>query len=298
MSKIPVVRLERNSQNGIALVIVMWMLVLLTVMAAGYTATMRTETRLTARQLHAAQARALAEAGVWLAVNDLLKPEAQRKWTADGTVNDLDLFNGSVALSIQDQSGLIDLNTARIKLLQGLFSSVAQNNDDVSGIVNAILDWRDRDNLTRINGAEDADYRQAGYAYGAKDGPFNSVDELRKVMGMTEQIYRKVKPALTIYSHMPGINPEVATREALLAIPGSDPDTITQYLEERSDPASSSANPISAGTSSSFTNRTKGVSFMISSTGNVDKTMVKLEVVVSLRRTSKLPYTILAWREN
>lgn len=287
----------RTGQKGIALVIVMWMLVLLTVMAAGYTATMRTETRLTVHQLHASQSRALAEAGVWLAVNDLLKPEPNRKWLEDGTAEDLDLFNGSVKLRIQDESGLIDLNTARTELLTGLFKSIALNDKDVSRIVDAILDWRDRDNLAHVNGAEDADYRQAGYAYGAKDGPFNSVDELRRVMGMTEAIYSKVKPALTVYSHLPGINPEFASREVLLAVPGIDPDTADQYLQDRSDPASLTNIPVTAGTSSSFTNRNKGVSFMIRSTGNVDNTRVELEVVISLRKTAKMPYTILSWRE-
>ena len=290
-------RLNPAGQKGIALVIVMWMLVLLTVMAAGYSATMRTETRLTAQQLHSTQSRALAEAGVWLAVNDLLKPESSRKWNRDGTVENLKLLNGSVNLRIQDQSGLIDLNTARISLLQGLIKSVEPDDTRVSRIVNAILDWRDRDHLTRINGAEDADYRLDGFAYGSKDGPFNSIDELRKVMGMTETIYSKVKPALTIYSHMSGINPEFANREVLLAIPGIDPGSIDQYLENRSDTAALTNNPKMAGAGSSFTSTSKGVSFMISSTGNVDNTKVELEVVISLRRTSKQPYTILSWRE-
>ena len=79
-----IAKLKLTLQKGIALVIVMWMLVLLTVLAAGYTAMMRTETRLTAQQLHAAQSRSLAEAGVWLAVNDLLKPIQNRTWPGDG----------------------------------------------------------------------------------------------------------------------------------------------------------------------------------------------------------------------
>jgi len=42
-------------QCGMALVLVLWMLVLLTVMAGGYSATMRTETILAAHQLQSAQ---------------------------------------------------------------------------------------------------------------------------------------------------------------------------------------------------------------------------------------------------
>ena len=34
-----------------------------------------------------------------------------------------------------------------------------------------------------LNGAEDADYEAEGLPYGAKDGPFQSVEELRQVLG-------------------------------------------------------------------------------------------------------------------
>lgn len=285
-------------QKGIALVIVMWMLVLLTILAAGYTATMRTETKLTAQQLHAAQSRALAEAGVWLAINNLLGPENLRKWPTDGTANNVNLFNGSINIQIQDEAGLIDLNTASSKLLLGLFKSVGLDDNSATRIVDAILDWRDRDNKPRAYGAEDSDYQKAGYPYGAKNGPFNSVDELRKVMGMTEAIYDKVKPALTVYSHMPGINPGVATREVLLAIPGMNSDAVDQQLQQRTAPAAPSAQLATPTANSAFTNNAKGVSFMITSTGDVSNTLVRLQVVISLRRILNQPYTILSWRET
>lgn len=284
-------------QQGIALVVVLWMLVLLTIMAAGYSTTMRTEIKLTAQQLHASQSRALAEAGIWLAVNDLLKPELDRVWPVNGTSNDINFEGGTIELMIQDQAGKIDLNTARSELLQGLLESVEVEEPLSLEIVDSLLDWRDRDDLTRLNGAEDPEYRQAGYDYEAKDGPLNSIDELRLVMGMTEEIYQKIYPALTIHSHLPGINPAVAPEEALLAIPGTDPELIADYLLDRSDPSSATINPTVPGINSRFTNRTKGVSFMITSEGLVNETRVTLEVVISLRRTSELPYTVLSWRE-
>lgn len=288
---------KHSSQQGIALIVVLWMLVLLTIMAAAYSTTMRTETRLTAQQLHASQSRALAEAGIWLAVNDLLKPELNKVWPVNGASNEIEFKGGTIELIIQDQAGKIDLNTAHHELLQGLFESVDVEEPLRMEIIDALLDWRDRDDLRRLNGAEDPDYQQAGYDHEAKDGPFNSIDELRLVMGMTEEIYQKIYPALTIHSHLPGVNPDAAPEAVLLAIPGIDPDSIADYLLDRSDPAKATANPTVPGVNSRFTNRTKGVSFMITSESTVNNARAKLEVVISLRRTSELPYTVLSWRE-
>jgi general secretion pathway protein K len=47
-------------------------------------------------------------------------------------------------------------------------------------LVDAILDWRDEDDLHLVNGAEDPDYKAAGLPYGAKDGPFDSLEELQQ----------------------------------------------------------------------------------------------------------------------
>ncbi len=63
-----------NNQKGIALVIVLWMLALLTIMATGYSRMMRTETMLTANLVRSAQANALAEAGINQAIIELFKP--------------------------------------------------------------------------------------------------------------------------------------------------------------------------------------------------------------------------------
>ena len=132
-------------QHGIALVVVLWMLVLLTVMAGGYSATMRTEALSTAQQVHSAQARALAEAGIWLAVTDLLKPKSEHLWQKNGSAETISYAGNVIRIQIQDEAGKIDLNTAKQELLQGLLGSAGVSADEGERITQAILDWRDRD---------------------------------------------------------------------------------------------------------------------------------------------------------
>ena len=110
--------------RGLALVMVLWVLVLLSVIAAGFTATTRTEMRLVANLVDGARAEAHAEAGVCRAILALLEPDETHHWRADGTVYTVPFEGGEVLISIQDESGKIDLNQAPPELLRGLFISI------------------------------------------------------------------------------------------------------------------------------------------------------------------------------
>ena len=51
-----------------------------------------------------------------------------------------------------------------------------------------------------------SEYRAAGYAYGPRDGPFETVEELKLVMGMTPLLFEALAPVLTIYSQTPWVD--------------------------------------------------------------------------------------------
>ena len=284
-----------RSQNGLALVVVLWMLVLLTLMASSYSTTMRTETRLTAHQVQTAQSRALAEAGVWLALDELLKPQLERSWSSNGNSQILEYGNGKIEVSIQDEAGKIDLNTARPELLQSLLQSTELNGNEGDLLLDAILDWRDKDNLRRASGAEDDDYRAAGLEHEAKDGPFNSIDELRLVLGMTEAVFQNIQPALTIHSHQAGVNPELAPKETLMALPGITMETVEQVLSERSN--DTNTDTFLSGVDNRFFSRTKERTFTITSQGISSHSKLKLDVVVLIKRNAKPPFSVLSWWE-
>lgn len=289
--------INAKKQNGVALVLVLWMLVLLIIMATGYSRMMRTETLLTANMVHSAQAQALAEAGVYQAITELLKPVNEQLWKTDGTNYPYQFGDETTVLQIRAETGKIDLNTASSELLFGLLQSVNIPKEELLSQLQAILDWRDKDKLTRTHGAEDTDYENAGEEYGAKDGPFNSLDELLLVQGMTPELYRKIRPALTIYSHQAGIYPQSAPREALLAIPLMTEETVEEYLVQRvanDDPNKVIPLP---GVDSKYLSKGKGSIFSITSEAKINNTRARLDVVVSMRSYNNHPYIILAWHE-
>ncbi len=287
-----------KQQSGIALVIVLWMLSLLIILAMGYSRMVRIETGLTANLVHSSQAKAIAEAGIWQSVTELLKPKIEQQWKTDGTEYSFEFEQGIVNLNIIDETGKIDLNTAHTELLQGLIESIDLPEENSLELLEAILDWRDKDNLTRNHGAEDNDYRLRDFQYGAKDGPFNSLSELQLVMGMTTDIYKQLRPALTIYSNQSGINPNSAPKSALLAIPGITEEQVEYFLQTRSENLDTQTPASFIGTNPKYLSKSSGQVFSITSESVIDKTHARLDVIVLMKKHLNKPYAILSWEES
>jgi general secretion pathway protein K len=209
-----------GTTRGYALVSVLWLIVLLTSIAAAYHAQARVEARLLAAALQRAQAEALAEATIWVTVREHYAAAAQAAdpWTR--VTRTIAVDGTAVAVTIADTSGMINLNNAQPELLTALLA--ARSNVDAgeqAALVGAILDWRDADDTRNPSGAEDAEYPSADGAPGAKDAPFATVDELRLVRGMTAAAYRAVAPALTVFGNHSRVNVAAATPDVLAILP-------------------------------------------------------------------------------
>jgi general secretion pathway protein K len=159
------------------------------------------------------------EASVARAVLALTDPRPERRWRVDGVPQNFTWEHIRVRVAIQDELGRIDLNQADQGLLTGLFRSAGLNPTEVAGLTDKVLDWRDPTPARRLNGAKEREYRSAGLSYGPRNGPFQSVDELQLVMGMTKDLYDRVEPAVTVYSGRSFIDPKFAPQQALLALP-------------------------------------------------------------------------------
>ncbi|HKM71308.1 MAG TPA: hypothetical protein VJX94_14860, partial [Stellaceae bacterium] len=100
-------------------------------------------------------------------------------------------------------------------------------------LADRILDWREAGIGKRLNGAKAPEYRAAGYAYGPRNGAFETVEELKLVMGMTPQLFAALAPALTVYSQTPWVDPSVAPPEVLRALSGMDEGATAGLLQAR-----------------------------------------------------------------
>jgi len=223
-----------HGQRGIALVLALWLTILLTVIASGFAFSMRSETIAARNAVSAAQARLAADGAVERTLYELSRPKTADSWTADGTRRIWDENGIRFDVVAIDESAKIDINYANEVLLRSLMTSIGGLDDQTAArVVDAIIDWRDQDDLKRPNGAEADDYRQAGYKYGPSNAPFETVGELARVMGVTSELYRRIAENLTVYSRQPGINSMTAGRNVLLALPGVSAEIVDAYLEQR-----------------------------------------------------------------
>lgn len=226
-------RASLQRQRGIALVVVMWLSILLTIVIGSFAIVARTE-NLQARHLFdTTRAWYAAEAGLHRAVFELRNPDINARWFADGRQYEVSFEDAQLEISITDETGKIDLNVADELLLGALFDSVGVEPDERDLLVDAILDWRDPDDLVRLNGAEDDDYEAAEYPYGAKDAPFDTVTEVQQVMGMSWELFQAIEPALTVYTGRARPDPAFAPREVLLTVEGMTEELATEYISQR-----------------------------------------------------------------
>jgi general secretion pathway protein K len=228
---------SRNHQCGIALILVLWVTVLLTVIGGSFAYGMRNEALAARNTLSLAQARSLADGAIYRTVFELMRPKTLADgWSADGTIHAWDEDGSHVTVNALDESGKIDLNTAPDGLLKGLLQTAAELDTDTAGrLVDVIDDWKDADDLRRPNGAEAPDYQAAGLSYKPANAPFEAVAELQRVLGMTPAIYGRIADSLTVHSRMAGINAAFASRTVLLAVPGATPEIVDTYIAQRRD---------------------------------------------------------------
>ena len=281
-------------QRGYALVATLWIVTLLALLASGYHRSARTESRLAGLNRSGAQAFAAAEAGIWLTVERLLVRDDR---SAQGMNATLEFAGYAVQVAVESEAGRLNLNLARPELIGNLLSQSGLSDEAATALLDAILDWRDLDGQRREAGAEDADYRRVGYPYGAKDGPFSAVDELRYVHGMTEPVFRHLAPALTVYGQHSGIDPRASGRQALLAVSGADADAVDRYLALRivNDAADEAA--LGQEIDRRFLGPAPSDVYRITATAEGIGARRSITAFVEFGGALAAPYTLLAWRE-
>lgn len=103
-----------------------------------------------------------------------------------------------IRLGITDESSKVNLNTATEAQLMILVRAAVGGDEEIDpqDIVNAVLDWRDADQTPRGEDGDTGDtgdtegeyYRTLPKPYRVKNGPFDTVEELLLVKGITGRI--------------------------------------------------------------------------------------------------------------
>ena len=161
----------------------------------------------------------------------------QTAWIPDGAPQPWQFDGESISIAVYNEQSRINLNQAPADLLAALMVALGVAEDNATALADAILDFRDEDDLKLLNGAEDKDYEGAGLALGAKDAPFVAVEELQQVLGITPELYRVLAPELTVDSDSDKVDEEFASPAVLAALQGISLEEAQLKVQERNAPA-------------------------------------------------------------
>ena len=197
-------------QKGMALIIVLGFLAAMSLIVIGVISTSRSTVQAATRHLVRAQAQMAIEGAVDYAANVLV--------AARGTMpailiqpEVIELSGWRVRISVRPERAKVDVNYADQVLLATLFRSAGASDETAQAIAAAVEDWRDGDDLLQLNGAEKRQYEAAGLSWVPANRFFDSVGQLKLVMGMTSRIYDCVRTELTILTQAPGVAVEQAS---------------------------------------------------------------------------------------
>ena len=218
--------------QGFALILVIWSLVLLTSIATGFAYAVRHETRVASDLADLARAEAAAAAALRYAVLAVTTGDAEERWAADAQTHEIPWPEATIEVRVRAESGRIDLNRAPRELLLGLFEQLLPEADHPA-LADAIIDWRDPDERPEPAGAEEMDYARAGYAYTPPNRPFVTVNELSQVMGFDDKTVAAVNPYLTIHSRRNRIHAASADLVVLTAVPGITRADAEEFIARR-----------------------------------------------------------------
>lgn len=315
-----------KNEAGIALFLVLWVLVLLSVIVGEFCHAMRTEVNITRNFKETTQSYYIATAGLNQAVSQLtanqgkpFKPapegdEADDKirWRVNAEIPAIAFAQGRFEVRIDNESGKVNINKAGRGLLRLMLDGFELDDADKDIIVDSILDWRDKDSLRRLHGAENDYYLSLPNPYQCKNSDFDSVEELLLVRGIGREIfYGGLKDRVTVYQDktaeekpQTAININAAAPALLRALPGMTDDLVQGLVEYRKEAdITSMADLIEILGTETYTTIRPFITlescayFTIRSVGSMEQSTIRqgIQALVKIDPRAEKKYKMLQW---
>jgi general secretion pathway protein K len=247
-------------KHGVALMMTLWILVILTVIAMNFSfstryGSMGTRNFKTDTRAYYLAVSAYEEALLYLLSDkepkvDFIDEDGNFRTDAEREpitgIKELD--GAEVSLSISDEESRLNINVMKRDLLLKLLELADVPDDSKQIIADSIADWIDQDDLHHLSGAEDEHYGPLGYR--AKNNPMDVPEELLLIRGfLPEYLFEDRKESLGAEESVPmhalittwgeGINVNTAPANVLRLL-GLDADEVDSILSQRKEQGISS----------------------------------------------------------
>ena len=212
--------------SGFALLIVLWTLVLIAFIVAHLTASGRTEIRIARNLVANAVVEAAADGAISAAIFNQLDPNADQRWPLNGEAHQLAIGNTRVTVQLADEAERINPSSAPAPLLEALLRTTGSDPESARRLALVIGQWVGSTPAAQPQSVQ-AEYRAAGLDYGPPGEPFETLDELGRVLGMTPAVLAAIRPHLTLFGppqpNPASADPVVAAALATIAQPAAVP---------------------------------------------------------------------------
>lgn len=224
-----------KGQRGAVLIIVLWVIMLLSMLLATYTRSIRVETGIVRGMVSDASMHAVAE-GVVSYLAKVMALDAEKLRALEGSEQEIIIGSQVVNFRMIPEASFVSLNSAPVEMLQVLISNLSEDIVDAQSLAAAIVDWRDTDDLPLELGAEKDEYEAAGLAWQPRNNSFESAGELQLVLGMTPLLSNRLKEYVSLYSKSEVVNPRYASPELVELLGGEAIKADDFELDDESDP--------------------------------------------------------------
>jgi len=196
-----------RNQEGIALVMVLWVMAILSVVVLEFSFAMRTEVNITKNYKEELQLYGMAQGGVHRAIAELIYkhdpkvqqlrktltteeiPPDKKEWVTDGRSYFLPFGQGTCEIKVMSEAGKVNINLVSESMLRKIITLLGLEGEMRDIVVDSILDWKDPDDFYRVNGAENSYYQSLKESYYCKNAYFDSIEELLLVRGVSPALF-------------------------------------------------------------------------------------------------------------
>jgi len=223
--------MKGGRDRGIALLLVLWALVLLGTLALGFSWSMRTEAMAARNGIDETRAYFQARTGVGRAVALLATMPADNVLAASVSGKDGD---ASYEVRIESESGKVNVNLVDGEILLGMLKKGGLPEEEAESVRDAILDWRDEDDVPRPRGAERAEYGRMTEPVLPRNGKIRGVGELMHVKGVTREFHEAfLSRVFTVHGNSAQLNFLRAPEVVLRSLPGVSPEAANRIVAGR-----------------------------------------------------------------
>jgi general secretion pathway protein K len=186
---------------------VLWVITILSVVVLEFCFAMRTEVNITRNYQEQLQLYSVAQGSTQRTIAELILkhdprmqqlrkvakeeelPPENKEWITDGREYRMPFEGAEGVVRVFGEAGKVSINRVSDTTLRKIMAALGLEGETRDVVVDSILDWRDPDDFVRINGAENEYYQALKEPYDCKNGPFDSVEELLLVRGVTPELY-------------------------------------------------------------------------------------------------------------